>query len=166
MAWCCLWFGLGTKERIPDYFQWVGGPWLHSPSPAEAPGASAASFIELRVEAIPLGGPNAGLAPAASLLQGVQLLLHSCRVLAVVAASGAGGGRIPKVFGNSSMAAPGADSRAEARGEGPWQTLVHPVPKLGTVSGSDRHCAKNGVLISHVSLTGISVATLQMRTVR
>lgn len=43
--------------------------------------------------------------------------------------------------------------------------LVLPGPKLGTVSG-DRHCAKHGVLIPHVSLTGISVATLQMRTVR
>lgn len=119
MAWRCLWFGLGTKESVPDALQWVGGPWPHSRSPAEAPGASAASLVELRVEAIPLGGPDAGLAPAASLLQGVQLLLHSCRVLAVVAASGAGGARIPEVFGNSSMAAPGAGSRAEARDEGP-----------------------------------------------
>lgn len=39
---------------------------FHVPSPAEAPISPAASLIQLRIEAIPLGGPNAGLAPAAA----------------------------------------------------------------------------------------------------
>lgn len=103
---------------MPDYFQWVGGPWPHGLSPAKAPITPAASLIQLRVKAVPLGEPNGGLAPAAALLQSVQLLPHSCRVLAVVTAFGAGGGRIPEVLSNGSVAAPGAGSITQARGEG------------------------------------------------
>lgn len=43
-------------------------------SPAEAPVASAASLIQLRVEVVLLQGPDAGLAPAAAALQGIKLL--------------------------------------------------------------------------------------------
>lgn len=114
-ARCCLWSGLGTREKMPDYFQWVGGPWFHGPSPAEAPVAPAASLIQLRVKAISLGGPDAGLVPAVSVFQGVPLLPHGRGVLAVVTAFGAGGGRIPEVLGNGSMATP---SRRQGRGMG------------------------------------------------
>lgn len=95
------------------------GFWPHGPSPAKAPITPAASLIQLRVKAIPLGGPNAGLAPAGSLLQSVQLLPHSRWVQAVVTAFGAGGGRIPEVLGNGSMATPAGGGTAQARGEGP-----------------------------------------------
>lgn len=126
----------------------LGGPWLHGPSPAEAPIAPAASLIQLRVKAVSLGGPNAGLAPAASELQGIQLLPHGYRVLAVVAAFGTGRGRVPEVLGDGSMAAPRAGSMAEARGGGLRQAGA-------TVSGTALGITYSS---SHVSLTGILVA--------
>lgn len=104
-----------TAGRIPlaRLVQWNDYAFDGS-SPAEAPIAPAAPLIELRIEAIPLRRPDAGLAPAAATLQGIQLLPYGCRTLAVVTAFGAGGWCIPKVLSNGCMAAPRRGS--ECRG--------------------------------------------------
>lgn len=90
-------------------------------SPAEAPIASAASLVQLRVEVVPLEGPDASLAPAAAVLQGIKLLPYSCRTLAVVTAFGAGRRCIPKVLSNGSVAAPTVSS---ANGMGLKQAML------------------------------------------
>lgn len=89
---------------------------FHGSSPAEAPTAPAASLIQLRIEAISLGGPDAGLAPAAAALQGFKLLPYGRRTLAVVTAFGTGRWCIPKVLSNGSMAAPRTGSAEGLRG--------------------------------------------------
>lgn len=110
---------------------------FHGPSPAESIIAPAASLIQLRVKAISLGGPDAGLAPAAAALQSIQLPLHSCRVLTVVTAFGAGRRCIPKVLGNGSMAAPGGGNTVELRGEKHIRPVfIHLIPNVGLVSQS------------------------------
>ena len=125
-------------ESMPDSFQWVGGPWSHGPLPAKAPVTPAASLVQLGVIAIPLGGANAGLVPTASLLQSIQLLPHTRGVLAAVTAFGAGGGRVPEVLGNGSMAAPGA---GVVRGPlGP--AFLYPAPKL-CLSVAVWHCGQH-----------------------
>lgn len=95
-------------------------------SPAEAPVAPAASLIQLRIEAVPLRGPDAGLAPAAAVLQGIKLLPYGCRALAAVTAFGAGGWRIPKVLSDGGMAAPRTGSAQGLRRRGCSPSLHRP----------------------------------------
>lgn len=144
---------------MPDYFQWVGEPWPHGPLPAKASITPAASLIQLRVIAIPLGGPNAGLVPAASLLQSVQLLPHTCGVLAAVTAFRAGGGYVPEVLGDGGMAAPGAGVVRDPLGP----AFVYPIPKLW-LSMAVWHCGQHLTQASQ-GITGQGgVPILEMRT--
>lgn len=84
------------------------------------------------------------------MLQGIQLLPQGPRVPAVVTALGAGRGRIPKVLGNGSMAAPGGGSTAEVGVRDPGRPVfIHPLPALWLRSFT---CGHHAQYVTHLTL--------------